>query len=79
MKNDKPLNVAYKISRDGKAYIGFVVEKPGVMSFGPTLEEMLINIEDALLCMENYERHIGTLKTREFIKNESVKYAQLAK
>ena len=41
-------------SADG-GYVGFLTDKPGVMSFGKTKEELKIMLRDALAVMTIYE------------------------
>ena len=50
MENNMKFSMTYKDSVDG-GYIGIIKEVPGAASQGETLEELELNLTDALNCM----------------------------
>lgn len=78
MNNNKPLTLGYFTTGDGKALIGFILEKPGVMTFAYSMEELMININDALACMEAHERSKGKEQMMNLFQYQNVKTTELA-
>lgn len=61
-KNTRDYTIHYTESLTKKGFVGVVAEMPGVISQGRSVDELKMNLTDALVCMMTYNKAVASKK-----------------